>query len=541
MDKIKYLGEEGTITIVNEIDKNKVLTQNSIGSIASKYILKDGTLKYNEVATEDIDKRNAVAIGGESSATGKYSMSVGGGNVISGDFSSALGMANNVSGQYSTAIGQNCSISAGKKNVYIGTYKSSTLENPRYTAPAVTTQSASIKNTAFNPNLEEFSVSDPALENISDLDRPLDSVAVQAAFDYPTPSEDFNFTELEHVPTDMSGYYSTCIGGNLQDNGTLNFLTGLNNITISGQLNSIFGSNNRIFGGAQNNACGNCNTIITHKNDLALYCATVEGYKNIIYNTGGCGHVEGAYNSLGKDIEVPKATSGTPAADMQQYGFGSHVEGIQNTCTADRAHAEGYRTVVEGNCAHAEGHYTQALNRSEHACGQYNLSTKSTDEKLRTVFSIGNANPDWENGRHNAVEVKFNGDIFIQPQTSTDSSKIHTTTAPMKRLQTWMGEKQDVQKFEDTSGTAITLKPNVYYNITIKDSATLTLEPPTDETISNVYQFCFDVDSSVPKITFPNVIWEDSSYIAGNSHYEFTIRYVKGTYYGSKKGWIKQL
>jgi len=89
------------------------------------------------------------------------------------------------------------------------------------------------------------------------------------------------------------------------------------------------------------------------------------------------------------------------------------VEGYSNTVTSKYSHTEGYHNTVKGAYSHAEGYYNMTTNESEHACGQYGASTtSSTDSAARTLFSIGNGERS-QRKRHNAVEVKLNGDFYV--------------------------------------------------------------------------------------------------------------------------------
>lgn len=89
-----------------------------------------------------------------------------------------------------------------------------------------------------------------------------------------------------------------------------------------------------------------------------------------------------------------------------------------------------------------------------------------------------------------------------------------------------------------TSETTVTMDANKVYDITIGESLTLTLNTPTDLTVTNEYQGSFDTGATAPTVTFPsNVIWEDTPSVETNTHYEFNIRYVSGKYYGLLYGW----
>lgn len=93
-------------------------------------------------------------------------------------------------------------------------------------------------------------------------------------------------------------------------------------------------------------------------------------------------------------------------------GYAAHAEGIRTVAEGQSSHAEGNRTKAIGNQSHAEGLETIANNSSEHACGKYNNSTKSTDKSQATLFSIGMGTS--TNDRKNALEVKENGDVYIE-------------------------------------------------------------------------------------------------------------------------------
>lgn len=89
-----------------------------------------------------------------------------------------------------------------------------------------------------------------------------------------------------------------------------------------------------------------------------------------------------------------------------------------------------------------------------------------------------------------------------------------------------------------TSETTLAMDANKVYDITIGESLTLTLNAPTDLTVTNEYQGSFDTGSTAPTVTFPsNVIWVDIPSVEANTHYEFNIRYTGGEYYGLIQAW----
>lgn len=89
-----------------------------------------------------------------------------------------------------------------------------------------------------------------------------------------------------------------------------------------------------------------------------------------------------------------------------------------------------------------------------------------------------------------------------------------------------------------TSETTVAMDANKVYDIKVGESLTLTLNTPTDLTVTNEYQGSFDTGGTAPTVTFPsNVIWEETPSVEENTHYEFNIRYTGGKYYGLWQAW----
>ena len=89
-----------------------------------------------------------------------------------------------------------------------------------------------------------------------------------------------------------------------------------------------------------------------------------------------------------------------------------------------------------------------------------------------------------------------------------------------------------------TSETTLAMDANKVYDITIGESLTITLNAPTDLTVTNEYQGSFDTGATAPTVTFPaDVIWAETPLVEANTHYEFNIRYIGGKYYGLVQEW----
>ena len=88
------------------------------------------------------------------------------------------------------------------------------------------------------------------------------------------------------------------------------------------------------------------------------------------------------------------------------------------------------------------------------------------------------------------------------------------------------------------SETTLAMDANKVYDITIGESLTITINAPTDLTVTNEYQGSFDTGATAPTVTFPaDVIWAETPSVEANKHYEFNIRYIGGKYYGLVQEW----
>ena len=140
--------------------------------------------------------------------------------------------------------------------------------------------------------------------------------------------------------------------------------------------------------------------------------------------TGNDSIIEGSNSNIASNLSHAEGTN-TTASGYYSHAegggttasghYGSHAEG-QNTRASGQygSHAEGNRTTASGQSSHAEGYYTNATNESEHASGQFNVSNKANTtwgDSGNTLFSVGNGTA--ENARHNAFEIRQNGDIYL--------------------------------------------------------------------------------------------------------------------------------
>ena len=107
-------------------------------------------------------------------------------------------------------------------------------------------------------------------------------------------------------------------------------------------------------------------------------------------------------------------------------GRASFVIGASNTVTGEYSFAGGDYSVARGICSFAFGYMAKAIgnysiafgsyfplanNTAEVAIGKANVSHTGSTDADKTLFSVGNGTND--NIRHNAFEIRQNGDIYL--------------------------------------------------------------------------------------------------------------------------------
>ena len=171
----------------------------------------------------------------------------------------------------------------------------------------------------------------------------------------------------------------------------------------------------------------------TYAKNGSTYPAHAEGYQTSA--TSYCCHAEGNGTKASGEVAHAEGKS-TEASGSQSHaeGYGtkvlanySHAEGYGTTATSvsnvagittfygyQTRHAEGHSTKANNASTHTEGYYTEANNFGEHASGVFNVSNSATTtygDSGNTLFSVGNGTSN--NARHNAFEIRQNGDIYL--------------------------------------------------------------------------------------------------------------------------------
>lgn len=104
------------------------------------------------------------------------------------------------------------------------------------------------------------------------------------------------------------------------------------------------------------------------------------------------------------------------------------------------------------------GGYTITRNWHEFAGGKYNVSTSGSTDADKTLFSVGNGTA--KNARHNAFEIRQNGDIYLND--GTNDVKLQDTITATASNTTALGGLKLVK-----------LSQSEYDSLATKDNSTL--------------------------------------------------------------------
>ena len=142
---------------------------------------------------------------------------------------------------------------------------------------------------------------------------------------------------------------------------------------------------------------------------------------NSVKLIGNGGTASGEF-SVSEGYQTTASGSGSHAEGglTEANGTYSHAEGWTTFANSSYSHTEGAFTQTNKDYSHAEGYSTSTRNEYEHASGRYNNSVSASTifgDSGNTLFSVGNGE---QNSRHNAFEIRQNGDIYIVDKASQD-------------------------------------------------------------------------------------------------------------------------
>ena len=176
------------------------------------------------------------------------------------------------------------------------------------------------------------------------------------------------------------------------------------------------------------------------------------------------------------------------------------------------------------------------------------VTTSGTNEAKNFIFAFtglkgeqglhGEKGDSGEKGEQGIQGVK--GDPFTYDDFTPD--EIVNLKKPATDAANELNKYLDIVKLPvvetPVSETTVAMDANKVYDIIIGESLTITINAPTDLTVTNEYQGSFDTGATAPTVTFPaDVIWAETPSVEANTHYEFNIRYTGGKYYGLVQAW----
>lgn len=183
---------------------------------------------------------------------------------------------------------------------------------------------------------------------------------------------------------------------------------------------------------------------------------------NVISATGGGASysagrgIDITNNIISFDISISGGSGDLSVAennDTIASGYWSHAEGAGSSATSYASHAEGKYTLAEGDSSHAEGSNTVTKNFTEHASGRYNVSSSASTtfgDSGNTLFSVGNGTSAFD--RHNAFEIRQNGDIYfnngtsdvkLQDELSSKASTTYVQNNYLLKSKIWCGTESE--------------------------------------------------------------------------------------------------
>ena len=233
-----------------------------------------------------------------------------------------------------------------------------------------------------------------------------------------TVSADTYYIITDAEAGDLTNYYTKSETNTLLNGKQATLVSGTNIKTINNE--SLLGSGNiDIQGGGGKAVSGGTNISVT----TGTTADTINCTLNAKNGTGANSIIFGNTNNISSEQFSVAFGSGTQAKGIASIAEGEstqttawycHSSGKQTLASGNYSNAEGDHTTASTESSHSEGIYTLVSNKGEHSQGWYNVSTKASDtfgDSGNTLFSVGNGTS--TAARHNAFEIRQNGDIYI--------------------------------------------------------------------------------------------------------------------------------
>ena len=362
---------------------------------------------------------------------------------------------NTYSGTVNTAIGNK----ANSSDVYTKSQTSGATE-------ISTALNAKLDTTAYTPtdlsNYYQKSETSGATQIADALSGKVDSSSVVTAVTSASTDNE--------IPTAKAVWEAASGGGKAIEAGRgISITTGATADTVSfnlpisadtdGSVNKLLvGSGNTIGSDTiKNIVIGDNNTTVGGSSSIRIYSgATIIGYNNYV----GCNGQQNDNNdwstAIGRRNKIGGGNTYIIGVDNNFYDadfYGrkknySYVIGRGNTSSLS----------ADGNNIFVFGAYNKITKSDEFALGEYNASSNDGTTSGNTFFSIGNGTSN--NARHNAFEIRQNGDIYCSD--GTNDVKLQDTITATAANTTALGGLKLVK-----------LTQSEYDNLATKDNSTL--------------------------------------------------------------------
>ena len=196
--------------------------------------------------------------------------------------------------------------------------------------------------------------------------------------------------------------------------------------------------------------------------------------------------------SLGDGNSLNNSSRGFAIGDSNSIGnlsANSLVGGMRSSISYNCANsfAFGYQANAGAKNSFSMGADTKTSNHFEAAIGRYNVSNTGSTDADKTRFSVGNGTSD--NARHNAFEIRQNGDIYLslngqdvklQDQLGGYVTKNTEQTISGRKIFTYSASSGKAIEFKQTSDSA-------KVGFSIKNSAAINNELASFELRPNTF------------------------------------------------------
>ena len=224
-----------------------------------------------------------------------------------------------------------------------------------------------------------------------------------------------------YTPTDLSNYYTKSQTSGATEiytalSGKQDTLVSSENIkTINNE--SILGSGNiTIQSGGGKAVTGGTNISVVTGETADIINCTLPIIKGV--NLGATSREHSVMIGYNNQQNVGNYIKKDYSASI---GFTNTIDAERSVCLGSSNFAKGYCSIAMGetnsamtNYSVASGRNSKTSNEYEFASGRYNVSSSASTtfgDSGNTLFSVGNGTAD--NARHNAFEIRQNGDIYI--------------------------------------------------------------------------------------------------------------------------------